>query len=37
MNRGPAKGRVEPVKLFAAILYSDNRVLDKARVALGGL
>ncbi len=37
MNQGPAKGRVEPVKLFAAILYSDESLLSEARACLGAL
>ncbi|MCE5270034.1 DUF4416 family protein [bacterium] len=37
MNQGPAKGRVEPVKLFAAILYSEESLLERARERLSGL
>ena len=31
MNQGPAKGRVEPVKLFVAALYSKSEELESAR------
>lgn len=31
MNQGPAKGRVEPVKLFVAALYSNPSELEQSR------